>query len=968
MPLPVDADVTLIAEHLFALYLRLFIPFGRRVMRGYWLFHPFTGYLGETTQRSISAKWVSLILLTGVVAICGCGGDDGGTSSAPPAQPQLPPTQPAQAQESPETPPVVPESPATPQDVAESQPPVEPVAQQPPAARQTQAFAPAADPQAFAKPTTLPSQTAQTSKATAPAGASPFETSYLDPATELFVFVRPAAIASSSFLQALSGGKLGPADNVSESFGISIEEIESVTIGLSQLQKLAEQSAAQMTQQPSAADALQATMMPSVMPDPSGVAEHFVFVVRTTEAVKLEDLALPEGDGFIKTHSSKSYRQLADLGEQSPHMFAPDEKTFVIATDSVIQSIIDQGETPTQATADLSFVSADSHLIVAVVPHDREAFFANLPAIPTPEPQPEPAPTTAPEIKPGQDGYRVSEEDEDDEGKGKNKNRRKKDDEEDGRSLLGRGIQIADGTNSETEAGALAAVDKKEWQKLLETHAIGIALQIDLNEGLQLKITAQCDVPASPLRIQKELDVVVSQGKQAFEAVRSVLPGIIQEIAGSMVNSLTVTTDGTTVAISTTLPESQQANLTMLPMVVMGMMMSQAGNVEVMQQMVDWQERAEEVLNQGQLSVISEGLPEGLEVHGIARWSLPQPGQELSPPLLEVATVYAGGPGAFTRSFGRLKVTEANDASGVPLKWLGVSRNGRTEDPLHEMTAIDRTNGFTAHPPQGVATGLLFHPPGSDVQSLAVVAGEVVLEVPTSTREIMLHNVSSGPVSIDDPVLQGVHFFVTTETVDSRTIVRCTYSNQGPVGPITVHDASGNVVEASSSSQVIVGDQVQREWQLSEETKLPLGLVVAVQENVQEVSVPFRFENIPMPEPVSRFSGQEPLGSWTSANKDSDLPDGLTLEAQARWKGPQTPRMTFSEGTEQSTPTSVSQPPKLSLAGRSGGLGFGRGRDEDEEDRSPVNGGGGGLSRKEEKRQRKDKKTREMEVRDFEQV
>ncbi len=872
----------------------------------------------DVKHHVVTPLWGLVVLLAGVVTFSGCGGDDGGasTSSPPPARPVAAPA----------TPPVAAEVPATVESVADHQP----------------AAATPATPQP------------QTTPAIAPAGESPFEMSYLDPATELFVFARPAAITSSPIVQALTGGKFGPLDDLREQFGLGIDQIESVTIGVSQLQQMNEQNAEGMAAMPgaSAASGMPTNpMVPPMMSAPSGMAEHTIIVVRTAAPLSLEEINLPQGDGLTKTHESKTYHQLAVAGENAPHLYAADETTFIVATEAAVQAIIDQGDSPSQATADLSFVPTASHVIVAVVPQDREAFFKGMPAMPVvqvPEPVSE-LPAT-PVTKPG---YAVGgipdEDDEDDRGKGKK--RRKKDDDDDTPQV------------KEPEVETLEPVEESEWQKLVKTHVTGIALQIDLNADLQINISANCDIPASALRIQKELDTAVAEGKQMFEVLRSTLPGLVQEIAQSMIDSLAVSADGTTVSVSTTLPESQQANLTMLPTVAMGMMMmSQAGNVEVMQQMVDWQERAQDVLDEGQLSVLSEGVPEGLEVHGLARWSLPLPGREFSPPLLELAIVCTGGPAAHVKSFGRLKVTEANIADEMPIKWLGVSRNGRTDDPLHELIAVDQGDGFTPHPPKGVATGFLFHPPGEEVPSLEVVAGVIVLEVPTSLREITLSNVSGSAVSIDDPTLQSANFVVTTETVDAQAVVQCTYDKQAPFGQFTVLDASGNSVEASSTSQVLAGDQIHRKWQLPQGTKQPLGLVVAVREDVQEVSVPFRFENLPMPEPASDFSGQLPLRSWTAANTTSEFPEGLTLQAQARWNVSQSPQMAslgLAEQRKQGRPPATSPPPPLTGSG--GGPGFGLSRKEEKEDRrrsaaaedDPGTGSGTGLSRSEEKEQRK---------------
>src|SRR5690606_32374630 len=53
---------------------------------------------------------------------------------------------------------------------------------------------------------------AEQAAAAEPAAKAPFDLSYLDSDSELFIFARPADIAASPFVQSLTGGNLGPLD------------------------------------------------------------------------------------------------------------------------------------------------------------------------------------------------------------------------------------------------------------------------------------------------------------------------------------------------------------------------------------------------------------------------------------------------------------------------------------------------------------------------------------------------------------------------------------------------------------------------------------------------------------------------------------------------------------------------------------------------------------------------------------
>ncbi|MCA9075189.1 MAG: hypothetical protein KDA93_09155 [Planctomycetaceae bacterium] len=860
-----------------------------------------------------------VILFSGVVTLTGCGGDSGTPSPAPPAPPPQAaapapqsPTQPEEAESN-----VVESEVGNPRDVdAEAA-----------AGEVTQA--------PDVEPTV---ETAETGTA-APAGESPFEMSYLDPATELFVFARPSAIVSSPMIQALSGGKLGPLNDLKEKFGIGIDQIESVTIGVSDLKGIAEQSAAQMAasmQQAPGGQLLPTNAMPVPMPSTVEMSDRAVVVIRTSAPVSLEDLQLPQGDDTIKTHASQSYHQLTESDEPSPHLYQADETTFVVATEHVIQATIDRGGEPSYATADLSFIPTASHVLVAVVPQDRDAFFAQFQSA-SPEAIEEAQPS-APVIQPGTLSLSGRDEDDDDRGKGKGNKKGKDEDEAEA---------AAQAQAEAQDAAAPGTMADTKWRDLMATHAQSCALLVDLDADLKVTLTTHCDLPASAVRLQKEFNVAVDNGKQMYEVFRGTLPGLVQEIAQSMIDSIAVNAGGEEVSISTTLPESQQANLTMLPMVMMGMMLSQTGTVEAIQPMVDWQERAQQVLDAGELSVLTDGVPEGLEIRGLVRWALPEPGREFAHPRLELAVVGTGGPAAHVSAFGRLKVTEARVTTDVPLKWMGVSKNGRTEDPLREVVVVDHEAAFSPHPPKGLSTGFTFHPPLGDAKTLELVTGEIVMEAPTTLREVTLSSIFGDQTTIEDADLQAANFSVETETVDGQIVVRARYDEMAPLGKSTVLDASGNSVQASTESQKIKSGTLHREWRIPDGVKQPLGLTVVVLENMQEVTVPFRFEDLPMPEPPGQFVGQTELLSWTTGNEVEEFPEGLTLQAQARWKAPQSAMMEMPSPVMESQ-ESLDALSTLKLMQREDD-------DRSSADTPPVTIGGGSLSRREEKERERGK-------------
>src|SRR5690606_36304513 len=113
----------------------------------------------------------------------------------------------------------------------------------------------------------------------------------------------------------------------------------------------------------------------------------------------------------------------------------------------------------------------------------------------------------------------------------------------------------------------------------------------------------------------------LTQVREQYEAFKGTLPGVIQQVADPLVASLAAETSEAVVSVSTQLPAEKQSMLAMVPMAVMGMMMSGAAQADnQFTAMASRRDLAQKVIDEGQSATNADELPEGLQVRGVARW------------------------------------------------------------------------------------------------------------------------------------------------------------------------------------------------------------------------------------------------------------------------------------------------------------------------------------------------------------
>lgn len=727
-----------------------------------------------------------------------------------------------------------------------------------------------------------------------PPGEAPFDTTFLDARTELFIFARVGDILDSPLVQTLTGGNLGPLYELEQHLGISPEEIDTVTVGVSQLAKLAEESAAsmpnfgpgpralsygedsygeEMDEDESYGDESYGEEMDDEdygaptrgQPPQAESGDGIVVVVRTKAPIDMEQF---EGKAQLERVPHKRtayYRVTAGPGEDRPCLYLHDGKTLIASDEATIKEVIDQGEQRARPTADLGFVESAPHFLFAVAPKDKAELIKTGSQFSLPGGGLMPLsgfPGASPEDDFSEDAFDAEAEDE------RPAQRRA------GRRRPGAGRSGVPGAESGPSSGGL-----------FEEHLDAFALLIDLSEGIGLNVAVKCDTADAAQQMLTEIDSGLDEGKTQFEAFKSTLPGVIRLVAQPMMDSLAASAAEAVVTVSLALPEEQQSLLPMLPAAMMGMMMrgmdsSSGGEISMLPSLGEF---AQEIIFDGQPAANAGELPEGLEFKALARWGASPYGEE-GPPPLEIGVVAVGGPAGEAVAFGQLKLADAQADETTSMKWTGTLTDSFDQDPVAELLAIERDGMFSDHPESGVVTGFVVSAPVEPIESLSAVVGEITFQIAGNMEDVTIADVRDArPGGSGDGRLAEIGASVKVANRGGDEQLEMAYDESPLVGKVEPVGPDGLPIETAGSGWSSSGGRKTLTFGFGGKIPAGTGLRVTLYSDLETVAVPFRFENLPLPEPQELTDEQQALLVWTRAEPPEGI-DDLVIEAQGRWR------------------------------------------------------------------------------------
>jgi hypothetical protein len=249
----------------------------------------------------------------------------------------------------------------------------------------------------------------------------------------------------------------------------------------------------------------------------------------------------------------------------------------------------------------------------------------------------------------------------------------------------------------------------------------------------------------------------------------------------------------------------------------------------------------------------TEGIPAGLTLAGKTAWSTTRQSsfnRKGQPPSLDVLITVLGKPAEKAVAWGFVKVKEAKGSGGVPLK-LNVQNMEFNffGDPTKEFIRVER-GSFAKHPDNGVRAVISLAHPSQPVEELAAIEGSMKLLVAKRQTEVTIAKISSRvgkTITHPDLTTAKLRFKLQRENMGLKlSFVR---GDPQAVDKIAVVDANGKPLQNVSVARFSLNGKIS--YTISSfDDKLPAtaALKLTVNQGLTELSVPFRFENLPVPD------------------------------------------------------------------------------------------------------------------------
>ena len=703
-------------------------------------------------------------------------------------------------------------------------------------------------------------------------GRAPFDTSLLPSDSEVIIHIDVGEVLRSSLVQNYTGGRFHSLGGLVSGFGVNLATLESVTIGIRNLDDVPLPSPRLLV---GGLESL-ALMDLAAHPDVKST-----IVVRSAD--RIEESALATSGESVPYQTERYYR-VDSTQFVSPCAFLAGRRTVVVSDEQTIQSLIVAGRDAPKPTADLSFVRK-ADFVVAMVPKNRASLHRWLPAAPQTEDE---APATSAEVSSGKakDGIPDVSTDPGD------------DSPEAASATVVSALKPVNGAvPSDTSASAPDVADGEQELEspdlltVLRLHAEGIGIQLNLQDGVAMSLSARCDTPESAESLRAAAQTSVSELRTAYEERRGKLPPGF----GGLVEGLRVNAQKGLAFATTAVPKEQQGDVLQLPGFLLGL--ASGGDPELMAEAAGPasslseppRQLAEQTLVEGIPPVASPDLPEGLEVRALARWK-PSQVQGSRSRELQLAVVAFGGPALNAAAVGQLQLVTAEVNRVAPLKWVGTSHldDSYGLDPLHGFVPVDRDNPTSVHPVNGVIAVFDVVPPTEASSRLRRFAGQFTLRHFNVAEEIVIPNVRQLLADgWEDAALKQAGVEVSFGHEEGRDVVEVFYDESAGIGRVELIHADGSQVSESTSTKTVSRSKTLRTLSVEESTiPADVGLRIVLKSELQHLAVPFEFAGLPIPDVRQLSDFEQSLLVWTPSESPLSLPSEVLIEAQARWDNP----------------------------------------------------------------------------------
>ena len=407
-----------------------------------------------------------------------------------------------------------------------------------------------------------------------------------------------------------------------------------------------------------------------------------------------------------------------------------------------------------------------------------------------------------------------------------------------------------------------------ELQKAIQESLVAISFGVSVRGGADLQTSLVCKDSAGSSKLKTNFETLIAETKSSFAGKKVTTPPLLFELGEMLLNNVQVTDQNQVVKLATSVPDSAQQKLEQLPTILMGAMMF-GGN-----------------------PFARGGVPSGLSIGGNAGSfsdGFKKPGETEAVPALNAGELPPGstltaktswqempefGPNGQqsynmqmlvdlkgellnkASGFGRVSVKSIAAVGGGVMK-VAKHQTLNTPDPATNILPFDASEGFSfEHPEETLRVTIPFEPPNPPVGQLANVVGEFKVQIAEKSDEITIDDVRpAANKPLDNPALKAAEATLTLKVEDTpfgkREVMTLSFAAGVATSQIGMMDAAKEGFTTYANRDPMVAKLTFHLMPFDDSGKLPekFKLTFKLHSGLKEVSIPFRFENVPLPKP-----------------------------------------------------------------------------------------------------------------------
>ena len=407
-----------------------------------------------------------------------------------------------------------------------------------------------------------------------------------------------------------------------------------------------------------------------------------------------------------------------------------------------------------------------------------------------------------------------------------------------------------------------------EILKTIQESMSAVSFGVSVRGGADLQTSLVCKDTAGSSKLKTNLEALIAETKPAFAAKKATTPPLLFELGEMLLNNVQITEQNQVVKLASNVPDSAQQKLEQLPTVLMGAMMfggnpfagggtppglSIGGNAGSFSDGLKKPGETEAVpaTNAGE-------LPPGSTLTAKTAWQqFPEFGPNGQQSLnMQLLVDLKGELISKASGFGRVSVKSIATVGGGSVK-LAKHQSLNTPDPATTILPFDPAEGFSfEHPEETLRITIPFEPPNPPAAQLTTIIGEFKVQTADKSEEIEVDDVRlAASKPLDNPALKAAETTLTLKVEDTpfgkREIMTLTFAAGVSTSQIAMTDAAKEGFTTYATQNPLATKPTFLLMPLDDSGKLPekFKLTFKIHSGLKEISVPFRFENVPLPKP-----------------------------------------------------------------------------------------------------------------------